>query len=95
MSPIGIIILDDGYILNGKHRAVVGGWRGYSLEAYRVETEHDIIYHLPHKTYGEAGVEGLIDALDKKDFFVSICAKDNIFSVNDLIKKHSGTWLYE
>jgi hypothetical protein len=89
MSPVGIVIMEDGYILNGKHRAVIGAWRKYNLEAYVVDGEHDIYYHLPHKTYGEVGVEGLVEALDKKDFFVNFCKNDGVRSVHDLIKKYS------
>ena len=93
MSPVGIVIMDDGYIVNGKHRATIGGWCEYNLEAYVVKGEHDVIYHLTHKAYGKTGKEGLIRAINEKEYLVNLCKQDEIFSINDLIKKYLGTLL--
>jgi len=88
MSPVGIVIMNDNYILNGKHRAVLSGLCGYNLEAYVVENKHDITCHLPHESYGETGKMGLIEALDKKNFLTSFCEHEGVSSIDSLIRKY-------
>lgn len=90
MSSVGIIV-QDNYILNGKHRAVTAAIRGFNLEAYIVTSESDVINHVPHKAYGDTGIEGVLDAISRRDFYTRLCRTRNILSVGDLISANEDS----
>lgn len=64
-----VVIDPEGYIVNGKHRAVMALARRQNLEAIVVETPNDVINHVPNESYGPDEGDGpkkLIEALTNK-----------------------------
>src|SRR4030067_2012135 len=80
-----ILILEDGFILNGKHRAAFALRYSYNLEACETFDENDIRYNTPHRTYGETGVEGVLEAYSNKFTYISYCNNRRVHCVRDLL----------
>lgn len=90
MSSTPVLITDDGFILNGRHRSYVARRYGYDLEAYEVTDPRDIIHHTPHKSYGETGLEGVLEAYERRQLLTTICRSQGVTCVNDLVRIYSG-----
>ncbi|NTV23488.1 MAG: hypothetical protein HGA85_03875 [Nanoarchaeota archaeon] len=88
MNVPAILIDDEGYILNGRHRAYWATKHGYSLETCVVSEPREVRFHVPSEVRGELSVEEIIDSLDKKDTYIRACNEQGIFSINDLVKKY-------
>ncbi|MFA5992802.1 MAG: hypothetical protein WC796_03795 [Candidatus Pacearchaeota archaeon] len=81
-----ILIDNTGFILNGKHRSVYcfSHWLDAGLEACIVENEKDVRYHIPKCCYGEMGVRGVLDAMEKKNPLVQYCHSIGVYTIKDL-----------
>lgn len=85
MDTPPILILEDQYILNGKHRAYWATLNRFNLEACIAVDGPDIIYHTPHCTYGETGLEGVLEAYKNQAIYISLCNKIGIYTISDFI----------
>jgi hypothetical protein len=86
MSVPAILISDDNYILNGRHRAYLAAKRGYSLETCIVSSPKEIAFHTPKETIADLSIEELIESFNKRNTYISICNNKGIYSIKDLIK---------
>ncbi|MBS3052343.1 MAG: hypothetical protein J4428_03155 [Candidatus Aenigmarchaeota archaeon] len=62
---------------------------GYDLEAYEVTDPRDIIHHTPHKSYGETGLGGVLEAYDRQHLLIDICRSRGVTCIDDLIRIYS------
>ncbi len=79
------IVLADGYILNGKHRACIAAVRGTRLEAYSISGLSDLRNGVPTECYGEKGLKGCEDAYLNRDVYRRICEVRGIRNVAELV----------
>lgn len=86
MAAPPILITEENYILNGKHRAFTAAKHGYSLEAYRVQNEHDIFYHTPRDAYEDVGLENVMEAFGNRAIYISFCRSNGINCISDLLE---------
>lgn len=89
MSATPILITDDRFILNGRHRSYIARKYEYCLEAYEVVDPRDIIHHTPHKSYGETGFDGVLEAYERKYLLISMCGSRGVTCINDLVRIYS------
>lgn len=80
------ILIFENYILNGKHRSVLSFRRGIPQEAYSVESDHEIIFHTPHKAYGEGGLDDVLNIFHLRDFYIRLCGEEGVRNIADLAK---------
>jgi len=88
MCPVGLLISEDGYIINGKHRASYARYKGFNHEAYCVNDKNDIIYHTPHKAYGNLGIEEIVESFLMREKYISLCKNQGVYLIDDLIEKN-------
>ncbi len=93
MGSIPILTTEEGYIVNGKHRAVWAHHKGYNLETYIVSDGRDIQFHTPHKAFGEVGLEGALEAFVNRGNYIERCYSQGIYSVKDLYVKNKAIFL--
>ncbi len=94
ITPVGVLLLEDPnidglYILNGKHRSVISYVRNISEEGYIVRNMNEIIHHTPIKTYGETGLDGILDAFDKRYMYIHLCKSKGIYKISDFVSIYS------
>lgn len=84
MGATPILTTEEGYIINGKHRALWAYHKGYNLENYVISDAKDILFHTPHKAFGEVGLEGALHTFCYKDHYIEGCHNLGVYSVEDL-----------
>lgn len=86
-----IVIDPTGYLVNGKHRAVMSVSRRQNLEAIVVETPNDVRHHVPKESYGPDEGDGpakLIEALANKNTYLNAIHAQGVYTVRDLVVKY-------
>lgn len=84
---------DEGeryFILNGKHRAVVCTAKMHNSEAYIAKDIHDIVYHVPRRSFGDLEVARIEECFEQQEFYASYCKKSGVNSINDLVPEYLG-----
>lgn len=89
MHCTGILVTEDNFILNGKHRALMAAKKRLNIEAYFVAGENDIRYNTPHNSYGEAGVDGVLDAFENKHTYIQYCKNQGIRRIEDFLLRET------
>lgn len=88
-----VVVDPEGYIVNGKHRAIMSVARRQNLEAIIVETPNDILHHVPRQCYGPDEGDGpkrLIEALTNKDMYVRQTQANGVYTISDLVAKYAA-----
>lgn len=86
-----VVIDSEGYIVNGKHRAMMAVTRRQNLEAIVVETPGDIRNHVPRKAYGADtgdGPDKLVEALVNKPTYLRQIHANGVYTVSDLVARY-------
>lgn len=86
MDTPAILIDNEGYILNGRHRPYLAAKQGQALEAIIVSGPGEIKFQVPRESFGDVSVEQLVEALDNKQTYIAACQAQGIFCINDLVR---------
>jgi len=83
-----ILITEDNFVLNGKHRAFVAAASGCNLEACVIRNEVDLRYHTPREAIKDTQVDSMVDMLDRTSTYTNVLDANGIHSIRDLVKKY-------